>query len=114
MRAIASKLRPKLKASDTKERCGLVLKGGSCPEKKNIHQEPEKGFMFDPQDLIDNEAKLVGSWHTHPGQSAALSHADYDGFSQWPDLTHFIVGTDGVRAYRIVDDIIQEIDLAAD
>jgi proteasome lid subunit RPN8/RPN11 len=114
MRAIASKLKRKLKADDTIERCGLVLADGSCPEKKNIHAVPEKGFMFRAQDLIENEEQLVGSWHTHPGQTAALSHEDYTGFSQWPQLVHYIIGTDGVRAYRTVDGVIQEVDLAAD
>jgi proteasome lid subunit RPN8/RPN11 len=104
---VASKLKRKLRKTDTVERCGLVLANGSCPEKPNIHPQPERGFMFRAEDLLENENSLVGSWHTHPGQSAALSHEDYNGFSQWPHLTHYIIGTDGVRAYRVIDGIVE-------
>jgi proteasome lid subunit RPN8/RPN11 len=64
--------------------------------------------------MFKYQTMLAGTWHTHPGKEAALSQDDYLGFANWPELTHYIVGTDGVRAYRVVDGIIQEIDLAAD
>lgn len=114
MRAIVSKLKRKLKATDTVERCGVVLVDGTAVETPNIHPEPEKGFAFDAKVLVKHGDELAGSWHTHPGQSAALSQEDYAGFCHWPQLTHYIIGTDGVRAYRVVDGIIQEVDVAAD
>jgi proteasome lid subunit RPN8/RPN11 len=114
MPAIASKLKRKLKKGDTLERCGLVLADGSCLEKTNIHSDPERGFMLRSEDMLAHMEQLVGSWHTHPKQTAALSQQDYNGFSQWPQLTHYIIGTDGVRAYRMIDDVIQEVSLAAD
>lgn len=113
MRVTPSKLKRKLRKSDTEERCGLILKDGTILDCANIHPEPARAFMVDPRDLIANEDELAGTWHTHPGQGSALSQDDYVGFSQWPELTHCIVGTDGVSAYRCVDGIVQEVDLAA-
>lgn len=114
MRAIASKLKRKLKPTDKLERCGLILVDGTAVQVDNIHPQPERGFMMPAQVLIKHGDELAGTWHTHPGQSAVLSQEDYAGFSQWPQLTHYIVGTDGVRAYSVVDGIIQELDVAAD
>lgn len=112
MRAIASKLKRKLRKSDTAERCGLVLTDGTVAEVANIHQDPEQGFRIAAAEMLKHEAALAGTWHTHPGETANLSHEDYAGFSQWPELTHYIIGTDGIRAYRFDDGLIVEIDLA--
>lgn len=110
MRAIVRKLKPKLKPTDTVERCGFVLQDGRAFQCENEHPDPSKGFMIPVAMLVDNEDMLLGTWHTHPNQSAALSQEDYIGFSQWPELTHFIIGTDGVRAYRVIDGFITEVD----
>lgn len=110
---IRSKVKRKLKAMDTEERCGLILADGSVFQSKNIHPNPERAFMVAPEDLVEHEDNLFGTWHTHPNQPAALSQEDYSGFCQWPTLTHFIVGTDGVRAYRVVEGVIEEVSLAA-
>lgn len=114
MRAIARKLQRKLKPSDKVERCGLVLKGGKVPEVANEHFDPARGFKIAAQVLIQNEDRMIGTWHTHPGQSAAFSQDDYQGFCNWPGLTHFIVGADGIRAYEVVDEFVREVDLASD
>lgn len=103
MTAIVSKLKKKLKAGDTVERCGLVLASGRVFQTDNVHPEPEKGFEIPIEKMIEFEQELVGTWHTHPGKPATLSEADYDGFRNWPSLTHYIVGADGVRAYRVED-----------
>lgn len=113
MRAIVSKLKRKLRANDTEERCGLVLKDGSVFQVPNVHPEPTRGFAIPGADLLENEEQLAGTWHTHPASSSILSQDDYRGFSQWPDCIHYIVGQDGVRAYRVNDGVIQEVDLAA-
>ena len=114
MRAIARKLRRKLKPSDTEERCGLILVDGTAVQVDNVHPQPQRGFMMRPEVLVKHGDELAGTWHTHPGQSATLSQEDYSGFCHWPQLIHYIVGNDGVRAYRVEDGIIQEVDLAAD
>lgn len=114
MRAIASKLKRKLKKGDKLERCGVVLVDGCVLETPNVHAKPEVGFMLRPEDMIKHGDQLAGSWHTHPGHTAALSHEDYKGFSQWPQLTHYIIGIDGVRAYAVVDGFVEEVSLAAD
>lgn len=113
MRAIVRKLKSKLKAGDTTERCGLILRGDKVVEIENIHPEPENGFMVPAKDMVKHESKLIGTWHTHINQSAALSQMDYIGFSQWPELTHFIIGNDGIRAYEVEDGFVREVDLAA-
>jgi proteasome lid subunit RPN8/RPN11 len=109
MTAIASKLKQKLTADDTEERCGLVLADGTILDTINKHPQPTTGFLIGVKDLLEHE-NLVGTWHTHPGQSAALSQDDYLGFSAWHQLTHYIVGTDGVRAYKSdADGVIEEL-----
>lgn len=107
MPGIASKLKPLLKPEDTAERCGLILPRNKVVEVQNAHPHPDKGFMIPVKEL--HGKKVVGTWHTHPGQSATLSQDDYLGFSNWPGLLHYIVGTDGVRCY-VADDngIIEE------
>jgi len=115
MRAIVSKLKRKLKATDTEERCGLILKDGTVFQTPNVHENPVLGFRIPGEVLLANEAKMIGTWHTHPGKTSVFSQEDYFGFLNWPDLTHYIVGTDGVRAYRTDDGvIIREVNLAAD
>lgn len=114
MLAIARKLKRKLKQTDRFERCGLILEGGAAIQLPNIHSNPERGFMLDGRAMIEQGSKLIGTWHTHPGATSRLSQEDDHGFRQWPKLTHWIVGSDGVRAYRVVDDIVMEVDLASD
>lgn len=111
MRAIASRFKP----GAPTEICGLVLRSGRVIEVPNAHPEPEKGFAISANEMHRYRRSVAGTWHTHPHQPAALSQDDYVGFSQWPGLTHFIVGTDGVRAYRAGENgVIEEVDLASD
>lgn len=114
MRAIARKLQRKLKPADTEERCGIVLVDGTAVQLPNVHQNPERGFMIRVEELIKHGDELAGTWHTHPGGTSVLSQDDYQGFRQWPSLTHYIVGADGVRAYRVDNDAVMEVSLAAD
>lgn len=93
-----------LKADDAEERCGLVLASGEIVETSNIAAQPQYSFEIPPEDMV--REGVVATWHTHPGQSANLSHEDYAGFLNWPTLEHHIIGTDGVRSYRVVDGLI--------
>lgn len=99
MKAVVSKLLRKLKTTDTVERCGTVLESGRILTSKNIAQQPDRSFEIPPEDMIVEG--VAGTWHTHPGDSANLSHLDYAGFLSWPHLTHYIVGTDGVKSYVV-------------
>ena len=106
------KLQRKLRKKDTAERCGLILESGKIVDADNRHKKPEQGFEIEARDIL--QPGVVATWHTHPNQSSALSHDDYRGFLNWPDLRHFIIGTDGVRCYFIDSGIVREIPLAAD
>ena len=97
------------------ELCGLILENGDLMEVENTHPTPERGFMISGKLISDLGDKVVGTWHTHPKTTAQLSQDDYLGFSCWPDLTHYIAGTDGVAAYRVGElGLIEELSLADD
>jgi proteasome lid subunit RPN8/RPN11 len=53
------------------------------------------------EDLLKYEDSAAASWHTHPGRPANLSADDYDAFRMWPSLTHFIIGSDGIKSYTV-------------
>lgn len=106
MKALAKKL----KKGDTAERCGLVLKGSKIIELENISAEPEKGFEISPNNMVKYEDEMVASWHTHPDHDSNLSEKDYAGFLMWPQIKHYIVGTDGVSCYVVKDGIVINAD----
>lgn len=111
MSAIVSKLKRKLRKTDTAERCGVILMDGTIVNADNLHPEPERGFILPAKLLVENEDDLYGTWHTHPHDTANLSQTDYAGFAQWPRLRHFIIGVDGVRCFKLEDGLIVEVDL---
>lgn len=82
------------------ERVGFVLKDGTIIEVENTSEKPDESFDVDPQVLIDNEAEMAGTFHTHPGASSQLSGEDYQAFTNWR-VDHYIVGNDGVRKYGV-------------
>lgn len=115
MPGIIPKLKRKLRKNDTEERCGLVLSDGSVRAVENTHPNPENGFRIPIEDMRNAGETLAGTWHTHPKTTASLSQEDYLGFSGWPGIVHYIIGTDGIRAYEALDSgLITEIDLAVD
>ena len=73
-------------------------------ECKNIYEDPTKGFemSFEDMDRLD-DPDVIGTFHTHPGQGANLSQEDYESFLDYPALTHYIVGKDGIRTYKIIN-----------
>lgn len=82
------------------ERGGIILADGALVEFENVADDPAEGFcprITDPLQL--NEA--TGTWHTHPGANSNLSVGDSETFVSWPELLHAIVGSDGVRTYRV-------------
>jgi proteasome lid subunit RPN8/RPN11 len=83
------------------ERCGLILTRGTIIEAPNIAADPEHSYEISPEIVLKYLPRLKGTWHTHPGQDANLSEEDDTGFKNWPKLTHYIIGSDGVRAYTV-------------
>ena len=59
-------------------------------------------MSYEDMDKLDDPDTL-GSFHTHPGQSANLSYDDYASFLAYPRLVHYIIGSEGVKTYRVVD-----------
>lgn len=96
---LASQLSPLLTGS--KERVGFILANGELVEVENVCSEPEQGFEVSGADLVKYEHDAIATWHTHPGKDSNLSVNDYRGFKNWPKLTHYIVGIDGVSGYAI-------------
>lgn len=85
------------------ERVGFVLTGGKIIEVENIHPHPSKGFSVKSEDVKKYGDDAIATWHTHPKSSANLSTTDMGTYLVWDNLDHYIVGTDGVRKYIVVD-----------
>jgi proteasome lid subunit RPN8/RPN11 len=87
----------------SKERVGYVLSTGRVVEVPNISGDPENAFDVSGADVrkyaIDGAA--IATWHTHPGKSANLSVDDYPAFRNFPNLKHYVIGSDGVRCYVV-------------
>ncbi|QEE37935.1 MULTISPECIES: hypothetical protein [unclassified Methylobacterium] len=86
---------------DAPERCGFVLTDGSVVEVVNQCHDPANGFDISGEDLLLHEDLAVGSWHTHTGTDSNLTRDDLVSFLNYPDLTHYIVGSDGVACYVV-------------
>lgn len=96
------------------ERCGLIGARGGFIEIDNIHEQPEIGFHMEPVAFIEAIEKGAGAtWHTHPGKDPNLSEEDMNGFRQWPNLIHYIVGIrDGepcVACFGMENDILMKV-----
>lgn len=94
------------KEEDKEERCGFILNDGTILEVQNIHPEPESGFEIDPQETLRYINELAGVWHTHPKAPSVLSGDDKLYMEQWPQLSHYVIGNDGMREYRIEDGVL--------
>lgn len=86
----------------TPERGGFVLEDGTLLEFPNNSPEPNEGASLEigveQLPLLDY---AIATWHTHPGATANLSVGDAETFTQWPNMLHAIVGTNGVRWYGV-------------
>lgn len=85
------------------ERVGFVLKSGEVIEVENKCDNPEEGFDVSGTDIIRYSGDAVATWHTHPNVTANLSMNDYETFLNWSELDHYIIGTDGVVKYIVVE-----------
>lgn len=88
------------------ERCGFIYKDLTCIETENVCPDANNGFVINPDDVIKHLPHALAVWHTHPGgkQYTNLSVEDYRNCRDWPDLIHFIVSKDMVKAYQWEED----------
>lgn len=96
-------LKDLLKPDDEHERVGFVLQSGEIVEVENICHDPRGGFEVRGEDLMKYMGEAIATWHTHPGQDCNLSPNDWYGFKNYPNLRHYIIGTDGVAEYYVND-----------
>ena len=84
------------------ERGGIITRMGPV-ECENVCEDPENGYemSYEDMDKLD-DSDTMGTFHTHPSRSANLSFEDYESFMAYPGLTHYIVGEDGVRSYKVI------------
>lgn len=85
------------------ERGGIITRLGPT-ECKNTSENPSESYemSFEDMDKLDSSDTL-GTFHTHPNESANLTYDDYETFMAYPGLKHYIIGKDGVRVYAVVD-----------
>jgi proteasome lid subunit RPN8/RPN11 len=89
------------------ERVGIIRRDFSLVEFENIHEKPEDHFRIKGADVLQLEDEdTYATWHTHPDDDSNLSAEDYRCFLDWPQLAHFVIGTDGITRYGIVEDAI--------
>jgi proteasome lid subunit RPN8/RPN11 len=96
-------LLPDFYADKGPERVGFILDDGSLVEVENEDPNPEQGFSVCAEDLITFGERAVATWHTHPGASSNLSMLDASAFLCWPDLTHYVIGNDGIKSYAVTN-----------
>lgn len=80
---------------------GLILKDQTLVEIENKCTDPENGFETTGEEFVIYDGQILATWHTHPNQNSNLSAGDNSAFLNWPDLDHYIVGTDGVSRYYV-------------
>lgn len=85
------------------ERCGFILSDGEVIELKNVHVEPTSGFEIDPEDILRYIDRIDSIWHTHPNSPSVLSGEDKLCMEAWPQVTHKIVGDDGITTYKVIN-----------
>ena len=85
------------------ERGGIITRLGPT-ECKNISDNPNDSYemSYEDMDKLD-DSDTLGTFHTHPNKSGNLSYDDYESFMAYPGLVHYIVGSDGVKSYKVVN-----------
>ena len=85
------------------ERVGFLIldKQVELIELKNIALSPTDYFIAPTAALIEWEDKLLATWHTHPGGVNEPSIYDKQAFVNYPDVVHYIIGSNGIAAYAI-------------
>ena len=81
------------------ERVGFVV-GSKIVEVRNTSNNPEETFVVSTSDILTYGDIADATWHTHPNQSSNLSDEDYTLMRNYPNMSHFIIGNDGVTEYK--------------
>lgn len=119
--ATAGELR-RWSAASSEEACGLLLGRARAGEgtrvaravrTRNTAPDPRSRYEVDPGDHLaafdaarTQGLEIVGVWHSHPRSAARPSEVDRA--AAWPGWSYVIVGTDGLRSWRLVDGVFQE------
>ncbi|RWB08776.1 MAG: hypothetical protein EOQ39_18815 [Mesorhizobium sp.] len=91
------------KYDEAVEHVGFILKSGKVIEVANICENPEEGFDVSGEDIALYALTAKATWHTHPKADFNLSANDFNTFRNWPEMDHYIIGTNGVRKYIVED-----------
>lgn len=82
------------------ERVGFII-GQEVVEVENQHPDAARFFDVSLEDIEKYVEKAWAIWHTQPSKLSQLSYEDYTGFFNFPDHKHIVIGTDGIRVYRV-------------
>lgn len=85
------------------ERCGLIFSDLEVIELRNTSENPEKAFAFDPEEFEKCADDAIATWHTHTHSDPNLSFGDYQFFLSWPKLKHFIISSEAVWSYEVIN-----------
>lgn len=85
-------------------------------ECENVHVNKIEGFCFsfDDLDKLEEDEKIIATFHTHPNGFKNLSKEDFTAFTNWSTLLHFIIGKDGISCYKVTDRntvVIEDVDV---
>lgn len=97
---LARKIISRFYSEEGPERVGFLLENRVL-EVPNYCPTPDAGFIISPEDVVNHGERAWATWHTHPGHPSNLSGDDFNMFREWEDHYHFIVGSDGVRCYKM-------------
>lgn len=87
-------------APEGAERVGFIV-AGQVVECLNIAPNPDKNFLIPARALLEFLESAEASWHTHPNGSSAPTDSDLHAFRNYPKMTHYIVGKEGVTQYEV-------------
>ena len=81
----------------------MINSNGEIIELTNQCDIPEEGFILSPEDILEHFLGIgtVASWHTHPGDTNVLSVGDFEAFTNYPDIDHYVIGSNGVQKYQV-------------
>ena len=88
------------------ERVGFIFSDDTIVEVENVAARPEDSFDVSAEDLIAYGERATATFHTHPGVISNLSNDDYSAFLSWPKLRHYIIGSDGIRCYKVMNNTV--------
>lgn len=85
------------------ERLGFLIQDKQVEliEVRNISTAPTETFIAPTAALIEWEDKILATWHTHPDGVNEPSIYDKQAFVNYPDVVHYIIGSNGIAAYAI-------------